>query len=97
MVKHVVSFKFTGTHAERLAIAETFRDALMALPAKIEVLEGMEVGINANEAEDWDLVLTALLPDMESVTVYAGHPVHVAAASIMAPHLVSRACVDYYC
>lgn len=97
MVKHIVSFKFTGTRAERLAVAEAFRDALMALPAKIDVLEGMEVGINANEAEDWDLVLTAILPDMESVGVYAKHPDHVAAASIMAPSLAARACVDYYC
>lgn len=97
MVKHIVSFKFTGTRAERLAVAEAFRDALMALPAKIDVLEGMEVGINANEAEDWDLVLTAMLPDMESVGVYAKHPDHVTAASIMAPSLAARACVDYYC
>lgn len=97
MVKHVVSFKFAGTQAERLAVAEAFRNALMFLPAKIDVLESIEVGINANASEDWDLVLAALLPDMESVTVYAKHPAHVAAASIMAPHLAARACVDYYC
>lgn len=97
MVKHVVSFKFSGTRAERQAVAEAFRDALIALPSQIDVLESIEVGINANETEDWDLVLTALLPDMESVAVYAGHPAHVAAASIMAPHKVARACVDYYC
>lgn len=97
MVKHIVSFKFTGSPDERLAVAEAFRDALLALPSSIEVLEGMEVGINANEAEDWDLVLTALLPDMESVGVYARHPAHVAAASIMSSRLASRACVDYYC
>ena len=97
MVKHIVMFKFTGTRAERLAVAEAFRDALVSLPAKIEVLESIEVGINDNEAEDWDLVLTAVLPDMESVGVYARHPDHVAAASIMASHLAARACVDYYC
>lgn len=97
MVKHIVSFKFTGSRDERLAVAEAFRDALMALPAKIDVLESIEVGINENAAEDWDLVLTALLPDMESVGVYAKHPDHVAAASIMAPRLEARACVDYYC
>lgn len=97
MVKHVVSFKFSGTRAERQAVAETFRDALITLPSQIDVLESIEVGINANETEDWDLVLTALLPDMESVAVYAGHPAHVAAASIMAPHKAARACVDYYC
>lgn len=97
MVKHVVSFKFNGSHDERQAVAKAFRDALVVLPAQIDVLEGIEVGINANEEEDWDLVLTALLPDMESVGSYARHPAHVAAASIMKPYLASRACVDYYC
>lgn len=95
MVKHVVCFKFEGSREERRAVAEAFRDALVALPGQIDVLEGIEVGINANEAEDWDLVLTALLPDMESVGVYARHPAHVAAAAIMKPRLVARACVDY--
>ncbi len=97
MVKHIVTFKFNGTPAERLAVAKAFRGALMPLPSIIDVLESIEVGINANEAEDWDLVLTALLPDMESVGVYARHPAHVAAAAIMSPHLAARACVDYHC
>ena len=35
MVKHIVMFKLTGTADERRAVAEAFRDALMALPAKI--------------------------------------------------------------
>lgn len=97
MVKHIVTFKFNGTPAQRHAVAEAFRDALLTLPSKIDVLEDIEVGINDNEAEEWDLVLTALLPDMESVGIYAKHPDHVAAASIMAPSLSARACVDYYC
>lgn len=97
MVKHVVSFKFEGSRDERRAVAEAFREALMELPAKIEVLDSIEVGINDNKAEDWDLVLTAVLPDMESVGIYAEHPAHVAAAAIMKPHLSARACVDYFC
>ena len=33
----------------------------MALPEQISVLESMEVGINENPAEEWDLVLTAVV------------------------------------
>lgn len=51
MVKHIVMFKLTGTADERLAVASAFRDALLALPAVIEPLESIEVGINANPAE----------------------------------------------
>ena len=33
MVKHIVMFKFSGTDEERLDVAKSFRDALVALPA----------------------------------------------------------------
>lgn len=95
MVKHIVSFKLNGTAEQRLDAATRFRDALMALPAVIEPLQSMEVGINANPAEDWDVVLTAVLPTMADVEVYAKHPAHVAAASIVGPLKAARACVDY--
>lgn len=95
MVKHIVTFKLTGTAEERLAVANQFKDALLALPEKIEVLRSIEVGVNENPAEDWDVVLTAVVDTMDDVSVYAKHPAHVAAASILAGHKEARACVDY--
>ncbi|MDE6049424.1 MAG: Dabb family protein [Paramuribaculum sp.] len=95
MVKHIVTFKLSGTPAERLSYATKFKEALEALPSKISVLESIEVGINSNPAEDWDIVLTAVVPTMSDVAVYAKHPDHVAAAAIIAPVKESRACVDY--
>lgn len=76
-------------------MAEAFRDALLALPDVIEPLQSIEVGINENPAEEWDVVLTAILPDMASVEIYAKHPAHVAAAGLLAGHKEARACVDY--
>ncbi|MCI5783883.1 MAG: Dabb family protein [Bacteroidales bacterium] len=95
MVKHIVTFKLIGTAEERLAVANQFKDALLALPEKIEVLRSIEVGVNENPAEDWDVVLTAVVDTMDDVSVYAKHPAHVAAASILAGHKEARACVDY--
>lgn len=97
MVKHIVSFKLTGTPAERKEVAEKFKAALLALPEKIDVLRTIEVGINQNPAEDWDVVLTAIVDKMADVEVYAKHPAHVAAAGLLAGHKESRACVDYEC
>ena len=74
MVKHIVTFKLTGTAEERRAVAEKFADALRALPARIDVLESMEVGINENPAESWDLVLTATVPTLADVETYSNHP-----------------------
>ena len=59
------------------------------------MLQSIEVGINENPQEDWDVVLTAIVPSMADVEVYAKHPAHVAAAALLAGHKESRACVDY--
>lgn len=95
MIKHIVTFKLTGTPAERKEIANKFKDALMALPLTIDVLKSIEVGINENPSESWDIVLTAVVEKMEDVETYAKHPAHVAAAVLLAGHKADRACVDY--
>ena len=95
MVKHIVSFKLTGTAEERMEVALKFKAALEALPEQIEVLRSMEVGINSNPSATWDVVLTGDVDSMAVVDVYATHPAHVAAAGLLAGHKDSRACVDY--
>lgn len=95
MVKHIVAFKLKGSAQERLELSKKFKDALEALPEKIEVLRSIEVGINQNPEESWDIVLTAVVDNMEDVKTYAMHPAHVSAAAIIAPARESRACVDY--
>jgi len=95
MVKHIVTFKLNGTADERQAVAEAFKAALLTLPEKIEVLRSIEVGINENPSETWDVVLTAIVPTMADVEIYAKHPAHVAAAGLLAGHREARACVDY--
>lgn len=95
MVKHIVTFKLTGTPEERLSVAKDFKAALEALPSQIDVLKSIEVGINENPAETWDVVLTAIVETMEHVDIYARHPAHVAAAGLLAGHKEARACVDY--
>ncbi len=95
MVKHIVMFKLSGTPQERLEVAGKFQEALLALPGQIDVLRSMEVGINENPAEKWDVVLTAVVPTMADVAVYANHPAHVAAAGLLAGHKEDRGCVDY--
>lgn len=97
MVKHIVSFKLKGSAEERLEVAKKFKQALEALPEQIEVLKSIEVGLNENPAETWDLVLAAIVEKMEDVEVYAKHPAHVAAASIIVNNKESRACVDFNC
>lgn len=95
MVKHIVAFKLNGTAEERREVALKFKAALEALPEQIDVLQSIEVGLNENPSESWDVVLTAIVPTMADVEVYAKHPAHVAAASLLGSHKEVRACVDY--
>lgn len=97
MVKHIVMFKLKGTTEERLSVARRFADAINALPEKIDVLRSVESAVNENPAENWDVVLTAVLDKMEDVEIYAKHPDHMAAAAILGPWKEARACVDYEC
>lgn len=95
MTKHIVTFQLTGTPQERLEVAQRFKAALEALPEQIDVLQSIEVGINENPEEQWDVVLTAIVPTLADVETYAKHPAHVAAAALLTGHKANRACVDY--
>ena len=95
MVKHIVTFKLKGDAATRRAVAAQFKEALMKLPAVIDVLESIEVGLNDNPAEDWDVALIARVPRMVDIDTYARHPEHLKAAAIVAPYKEARACIDF--
>lgn len=95
MTKHIVMFKLHGSDEFRRETALRFKDALDALPEQIDVLQSIEVALNENPGEDWDIVLTAILPTMADVDTYAKHPAHVAAAAIIKDAKQQRACVDY--
>lgn len=95
MIKHIVTFKFKGTPDERKAVATQFAEALIQLPYEIPQLKSIEVGLNINPMEDWDLVLTACAKSLEDVALYSAHPAHQAAVAIIAPYKEARACVDF--
>lgn len=95
MLKHIVTFKLKGTTEQRLSVAKEFKEALLSLPSQIEALQSMEVGINCNPEENWDIVLTAIVKDLDDLAVYANHPLHLKAASIIKDWKEDRACVDY--
>ena len=90
-------FKLQGDADVRREVALRFKDALDALPSQIDVLQSIEVALNENPGEDWDIVLTAIVPTMADVETYAKHPAHVAAAAIIKDVKQARACVDYNC
>ncbi|MDR1644332.1 MAG: Dabb family protein [Tannerellaceae bacterium] len=97
MIRHIVMFQLKefASPDEKLATMEAIKDALEALPGKIDVLRSIRVDFNINPSEAWDMVLTAGLDSLEDVRLYADHPAHTAVATnLIAPVKINRACVD---
>ena len=99
MVKHIVMFKLKETLSaeEKMVVMNDFKAAMEALPAKIDVIRKVFVGLNINEAEQWVICLESEFDSLEDVKLYAAHPDHVAAAGILKDAKQDRACVDYEC
>lgn len=97
MVRHIVLFKLKNTvsEQEKLRVMHAFKNAIEALPAEISVIRKIEVGLNINKDESFDIALSSEFDSLEDVNFYASHPAHVAAAALLKDIKESRACVDY--
>lgn len=97
MVKHIVIFKLKEeiSKEEKLDIMNRFKAAIESLPAKIPFIRKVEVGLNMNPSETWDMALYSEFDSLEDVKAYSVHPEHVAARKIIADAKENRACVDY--
>jgi len=97
MIKHIVLFKlksFESEEAKNNKLTE-IRNGLLALNTKVDALKTIEVGINCNPYEDFDIALTTTFDNMEQLEAYAKHPEHLAVGKIIREVLEERSCVDY--
>ena len=97
MVKHIVLFKLKeeASPEKKLLAMQQFKQAIEALPKKIDFIRHIEVGLNINPGETWSIALYSEFDSLEDVKAYAVHPDHVAAGKLLAEVKESRACVDY--
>ena len=97
MIKHIVLFKFKSfaNEQEQQVKEKEIKDALLALIDKIDVLKSIEVGLNVNPDEEYNLALTTTFERFEDIKVYAKHPAHLEVVDIIKPVKIGRACVDY--
>lgn len=97
MIKHIVLFKLKDSvpAGEKLRAMTAFKQAIEALTCRISVIRKIEVGINVNPAEAFDVALYSEFDSLEDLNFYAAHPDHVAAGKWLADVKESRSCVDY--
>ncbi|MBS2097128.1 Dabb family protein [Carboxylicivirga linearis] len=97
MIKHIVLFQlkpFESKETKDAKLAE-IKSGLLGLKEKVSVLKSIEVGLNTNQAEQFDIALTTTFDSMEDLETYAKHPDHVAVGKIVREVLEARSCVDY--
>lgn len=97
MIKHIVLFKMRDDidvqeKASELAIIKTELENLMG---RVPSLRSMEVGLNCNKAEKYELALVSTFDDLEGLEAYAVHPEHVAVGKKIRAMLDMRVCTDY--
>ena len=97
MIKHIVLFKMRddieAEHKEtELQVIKAGLEALLGI---VPSLRSMEVGINMNPAEKFDLALISTFDDMEGLNAYAVHPDHLAVGKRIKAMLDVRACNDF--
>lgn len=97
MVKHIVLFQLDPEMADedRLNVMQAFKKGIEALPAQIPFIRKIEVGLNINSQESFDIALYSEFDSLDDVKAYSVHPAHVAVAGLLKDCKKSRSCVDY--
>lgn len=97
MIKHIVMFKLQEfeNNSEKHSKQQEIKLGLERLIKSIPELLSIEVGLNSNPNEQFDIVLTTTFNSMECLDIYAKHPDHLAVSKIIREVLESRSCVDY--
>jgi hypothetical protein len=97
MVKHIVLFKLKefSSKEEKSRKINQIKLGLLNLKTIIPELHSIEVAINENPKEQYDIALTTTHHSKDDLQAYAVHPSHQAVSQIVREVLESRACVDY--
>ncbi|HEX7444930.1 MAG TPA: Dabb family protein [Methanothrix sp.] len=98
MIKHIVMFKFKKFAESNNKLGNTgmLKQYLEALPAKINEIKFLQVGVNFSDATvAYDLVLVSEFFSKEALYSYQKHPEHVKVADFVSKVCESRIVVDY--
>jgi hypothetical protein len=94
MIRHIVFIQFNPetSAADRADLV----DRLRGMPAKIDVIKHLEVGVNFTDSpRARDLALIVDFADRAGLAAYATHPDHEAVKAIIAERCGPSVVVDY--
>jgi len=93
MIKHIVFLKLEDNSMEN---KQVFKNKIMSLKGKIDVLKYIEVGINfSKEERAYDLSLITDFETKEDLQAYAVDPIHVEVIKFLKSKNTITKVVDY--
>ena len=98
MIRHVVMFKLkkSDNPSQDEKMKQEVKSRLDALPAKIDVIRSMEVGINVVLSERaFDLVLVSTFDSLDDLETYRVHPDHQEVVQFISGIKEQTAAVDF--
>ena len=95
MIKHIVCFKLAEPTEE---ILTQTKDILLSMDGKVDLLRGIEVGVDFLKSDrSYDIILQVLLDDEKALEAYQNDPYH---CDVVKKHMhtvsSSSISVDYY-
>ena len=76
-------------------IMELIKSKLLALKLMVPAIETIEVGINENPSESFDIALISTHKDWDALKEYRDDPNHVEVAKFIGQYREERACADF--
>ena len=98
MIHHIVMFKLSDTPDARQKEAhkQEVKERLERLPARIDVIRSMEVGLNVvAQARAFDVVLVSTFENLDDLEIYRVHPAHQEFVAYVTKIREQVASVDY--
>lgn len=97
MVKYIVLFKLRDDVfvEEKFVVMNSFKEVIEVLFVKIFVICKIEVGLNMNLGEIWNIVLYSEFDNLDDVKFYVIYFEYVVVGKILVEIKESWVCVDY--
>ena len=97
MIRHIVLWKLaeSAEGAVKQENAQKMKVMLEGLKDKIPEVRTIEVGVNCNKNETWDISLFSEFDNLADLMVYQNHPEHRACVEFVKKVRVDRAAIAY--
>jgi hypothetical protein len=97
MIRHIVMWKLKNfPQAEIKALnASKLKDELYVMKNEIVQIKALNVGININPENEYDVVLEVLFDNYNDLLIYQKHPAHLRVVDFLKTIRDFKAAIDY--